>query len=278
VGLTVMGAVHGNEVAGAVVVTSFVRDLLHGVHRPTVPVGIVLGNAEAVRAGRRYLERDLNRSFGRPGTELHEDARARSLEPLLSRTALMVDVHQTSDASRTPFFIFPYTSDNVRFARGIAGEWPCVTHAGDTYGSDGLCSDEFVVGQGGIAITLELGQSGRDPYQEAAGTWAVGRALAVSEQVLRGRWPASVDPAHLYTWAKLVQYPEARVSLRADLCNFSEVVAEEVIGTVDGKPLRAPASGWVLFPMRPAFFAHLGARPGLLYRLLRRTTEAELSA
>jgi succinylglutamate desuccinylase len=218
----------------------------------------------------RYLDRDLNRSFGRDAHDSVEDRRARQIEPLLASTAFMMDVHQTSDVSKTPFFIFPYARQSVDFARAVQAEWPIVTFSDPEYSPMGRCCDEYVQGSGGVGITLELGQAGVDPYQEAVGRWAAARAVyAVACALQNLPWPEAQHAAPIYTWCDVVPYPTEPSDFAPEVCNFAPIRQGQTLGEIGGTPMVADRDGIILFPMRPAHLAHLPARPRALYRVLR---------
>lgn len=277
VGLTVLAGVHGNETAGLGVLETFLRDLRDGVVVPRVRLAVGLGNPAALAVRLRYVDRDLNRSFDRDDAEQVEDARARALEPLLATSAFFLDLHQTSDPSLHPFFIFPYQRRNVAFARTVSPTWAIVTHFDEHYSATGRCADEYVATQGGTGITLELGQAGDDPYQVGVGAWAVGRAVRAVERTLLGEPAAPLpDTGPIYTWHTLVPYPGRAAQLRADLKNFSPVVQGERLGTHRGTPILAPASGRLLFPVRPIHLAHLPEDPTWLCRLVGEVDDHDL--
>jgi succinylglutamate desuccinylase len=290
--LTLIGLTHGNELAGGGVINGFLALLAAGVVPLDVEIAVILGNPWAARQNKRFLERDLNRSFasplpaGRPGTL--EGDRARALEPILADTALLVDFHQvTRDVDRS-FFIFPYRPESYAFARAIAPWQTVVTHWGAGFSVEGKCTDEFVNASGGTGISLELGQNGLERKQVATGVEAALWALAYAAQRFAGgesgafelaRQRAQTFAPELYTWAEVVPWPaKGVVTLEPGWDNFAEVKAGQRLGTVDGVALAALKAGRMLFPkyLTPEQQAALTSRPTELCRIMRRITEAEL--
>ncbi|MDQ3235644.1 MAG: succinylglutamate desuccinylase/aspartoacylase family protein [Pseudobdellovibrionaceae bacterium] len=268
IGVTLQAATHGNEVGGIDVLNACLRLLHAGLINPPFPMGFAIGNPLAVKANRRFVEKDLNRSFGQTVKDLDEDKRARSLEPLLEKSALFVDFHQTIEPSHRPFFIFPYTKSAFAFAAALHDQIPIVTHWGLSFSKDGMCSDEYVNHRGGTGLTIELGQKGFDAYHSGVGLQvalaAVQYAVGLFTGVTDGR--PSLDP-ELYTWKAIIPYEEG-MTLREGLVNFQAVASGEAVGSHQGKILRAPADGWILFPKYPR--DPLAAPAKELYRIIKR--------
>jgi len=74
--VAVVGAIHGDEPCGAVAIDA----LLDADPEVQRPVKLIVANEEALEAGVRYVETDLNRAFpGSPDAETHEDRLAHDL-------------------------------------------------------------------------------------------------------------------------------------------------------------------------------------------------------
>lgn len=84
----VSAGVHGDETAPIELLSELVADIATGAAPLACRFGIVLGNVAAMRAGRRYIDDDLNRLFcGRHAQvpDSREAPRARALEAAASR-------------------------------------------------------------------------------------------------------------------------------------------------------------------------------------------------
>ena len=280
--LTILAVVHGNEVAGLPIVTKLLNQILSGAIRLQAPIGIALGNSEAALVGRRFIDQDLNRSFGAPVNHSREAQRARELEDLLARSQFLLDIHQTREPSESAFFIFPWQRKSFDFARRISRELPVVTHWGGAFSKDGMCSDEFVNAKGGTGITLELGQAGFDEDQIAIGLACSLQALETTGSADGG--PNKLrkkvhNPGALYTWNGIIPYPPTGdVALVPGLINFQMVAARDLIAKHDGQDIFAPVSGRILFPkyIRPGSPEFGGPRPAELCRIMKTITEEEL--
>ncbi len=285
IALTLMGITHGNETAGIAVLNNLLALLSSGAARLEIPVAFLLGNPWAARENKRFLERDLNRSFNRAAPEAKEERRAVELSQVLRCTDFIVDFHQTTKQSDRPFFIFPYSKPSFAFARELAPRQTIVTHWGKPFSVEGMCSDEYVNSQGGTGISLELGQNGFDPYQIGggveAGLWAIRTVTdrwkgGHADAFAKGR--ADNDP-ELYTWAEIMPWPETgMVDLDEGWTNFKDVEEGQRLGTVDGKPLLAPVGGRMLFPkyLTRDQQRALDSRPTELCRIMKRIETGDL--
>lgn len=277
--LFVMGATHGNELAGLASVVEFLKSLCFSSVHLQVPVIVALGNYEAVRKNQRFLEKDLNRSFLNDDYESLEGKRARELEKPLSKTMWLLDFHQTLKKSEEAFFIFPYTKAGYEFARGIHPQTRIVTHWGDGFSVDGSCTDEFLNRNGGAGLSYELGQNGFDPYQIALGAQAALSALDYVTSKLRNetRYVEKSPQGQIFTWETVVPFPpEGRPILTDGFYNFQMIQKGEVIGDMDGKPIHAKASGRIIFPKYITKNEDLTKRPSELYRLMKAIKEVDL--
>jgi succinylglutamate desuccinylase len=277
--LLLMALTHGNEFGGLLVLNALCALLESGQVTPSISVGLVLCNVAAARRQMRQVDRDLNRTFGRVEGETLEDRRAREVEPMMRRARFSVDFHQTIEPSHTPFLVFAYEPLSLRFARGILPRAPVVTHWGRPFsgGSNGGCtSDEFIHRQGGVAVSVELGQKGDDVYQVAVGLSVCLHAMTVISVVDGGGElpPLSDELNPIYTWGDIVPYPDGHVLLEPGLTNFQPIQAGQRLGALAGDAVLAPSSGYLLFPKYVG--SSTEPRPAELYRLLRRASLSEL--
>ena len=278
IGLTLMGITHGSEWAGVAVLNRVLEHLIAGTIRLRIPVAFVRGNPWAARENKRFLERDLNRSFARGSAATLEERRAGELEYLLARTAYLVDFHQTMQPSDRAFFIFPYRCDALDLARSIAPEQTIVTHWGQSFSAEGRCTDEYVNASGGLGITVELGQNGFSPYQIAVGVESALWAITVATACLEGRTLADLvkercaTEPEIFTWSQIIPWPnQGVVHLDTGWTNFREVEKGQRLGDVDGSPILAEVSGRILFPkyLTPEQQESSTTRPTELLRVMR---------
>ena len=129
----VSAIVHGNEVGGLASLNDFLEIYASGSLQTDVPTVVFLGNVRAAEMGRRFVERDMNRSFNMDDLATHEARRTKELENIMLNAGFYLDIHQTKKKSSTGFFIFPFKKESFEFARSLMPRTPIVTHWGTRF-------------------------------------------------------------------------------------------------------------------------------------------------
>ncbi len=261
------GSLHGNEPAGVYALQRVVDTLAKGV--PIQGEFIALtGNRQALAAGRRFIDRDLNRVWAGMSGSGHvasrpADAEAVEAAELLSefRSILkrargpvsIVDLHTTSGDS-PPFATIGDTLRNRAFA--LAFGVPIVLgleeHLDGTFLS-------FADTKGLITMGFEGGRHD-DPasvdYLEAC-AWM---ALAVSGVVDDGLAPVHAARETLRAISRGVprvlevryRHPisqDDEFSMEVGFASFQPVMADQVVARDRRGPVRTPQSGRLLMPL-----------------------------
>ncbi|MBF0440798.1 MAG: succinylglutamate desuccinylase/aspartoacylase family protein [Oligoflexales bacterium] len=252
--LTFMALVHGNEVGGIAVLNDLLDVIGNGSFRLHIPFAVLIGNLSAAYKNKRFIDRDLNRSFLRDNVDSCEDERARELEKILAKTLYLMDFHQTSQHSETSFFIGPYTSEGLDFVLASAPRLPIVTHWNDVFSDEGRCSDEYVNLSGGYGFTIELGQNGFSPNQISMGVYTGLGAINYVQNGLIQKIPKKIrrrkkNIGGLFTWSQVVSTNCGRAVLDPGWYNFKNVIKGERLGESDGVPILAESNGAMLFPV-----------------------------
>eukprot|EP00037_Helgoeca_nana_P022193 m.225975 g.225975 ORF g.225975 m.225975 type:complete len:349 (+) comp25920_c0_seq4:71-1117(+) len=118
--VAVVGGTHGNEATGVALATHYLRNPV-SVQRPSFETSIVIGNPAAVKANRRYVDKDLNRCFlasdlaeytPANGSSTIEVSRAAEINALLgpklnSSTDFILDCHTTTAATGLALMMAP---------------------------------------------------------------------------------------------------------------------------------------------------------------------------
>jgi succinylglutamate desuccinylase len=98
--VAIVGGTHGNELTGVYLVEKFARspELLA---RPNFECVTLLANPKAIAANRRYIDRDLNRSFdnadlANPTLTGYEAQRAKEIATELANVDLIIDLHSST--------------------------------------------------------------------------------------------------------------------------------------------------------------------------------------
>lgn len=89
--ILVIGCVHGDELIG--------RKIINKLRKLTISHGTlvtVIANTHAIKAGKRFVDQDLNRSFPGNPKGNHEECLAYSLFPLIKEADIVLDIHSTT--------------------------------------------------------------------------------------------------------------------------------------------------------------------------------------
>jgi len=255
--LAVGSMIHGDEVGSLPGVLRVMEGLENGDITYRGKVTFFIGNPEAGRAGRRFLEADLNRVFHAEAGEEHEGRRARQIMPILDDCQLFVDLHQTILATRQRFYIFPWSEVGWRWSRALAAAGVWVTrHPGQAFSSGTCCADEYVRLRGLPGITIELGERGFRAEAEDTAELAIRRALHLIDAIAAGE-TTLVEAAEAQPELDFVHtvhreaFATPGLCLRPGLLNFEPVEEGELLSAPGTPELRAPLSGQVLFPKFP---------------------------
>lgn len=252
--LSIMSAIHGNEVAGISIVSNVLEFIATGAFNWDYKLALGVGNYEAALQNVRYVDRDLNRSFCRNSRNTLEEQRAQELEKVLMRSEFLIDYHQTIMPSQRPFFIFPFAKKAFKFAQLIAPRQDIITHWGGNFSAEGTCSDELVNNTGGGGVTIETGQNGFDPIQISYGSHVAINAMRLLDQSIHIDWLRFGDVEEnaeqgIFTWAHVLKCStRSQFAVKEGFINFQDVAANELLAMVDGKEQLSPCGGKVLFP------------------------------
>jgi len=269
--LIAIAAIHGNEQAGI----TAARRVVERLSRDDVTVRGELiafaGNVAAMRAGRRYLARDLNRVWSEAQVAIVEaraeadlDAEDREQLEILSavRAAIaratgpvyLVDLHTTS-AHGVPFALFGDTLAQRAFVSAL----PLPIIMGLEEQVDGVLSS-YWTRQGCITFGVEGGQHD-DPGSidnleavlllaaGAAGLFARGavtetRAAHALLESSRGSLPRVMEVVSRHAIA-----PEDAFKMEPGFKNLDHARAEQLLARDRNGEIRAPRDGLVMLPL-----------------------------
>ncbi|MFO1328321.1 MAG: succinylglutamate desuccinylase/aspartoacylase family protein [Rubrivivax sp.] len=279
--LLVLGAVHGNEVAGQLGIERTVAELDRGdwrVQRGCLTM-LPVTNPLAHELQRRMGDRNLNRNL-RPTAvpQDFEDRIANVLCPLLDAHDALLDLHsfqgrgeafvmigpRDNTGTLEPFALAAHEERLARHlgVRRIVDGWLGVYEAGvarrraraqhqgralDTDPNYGVGTTEYMRSRGGWAMTLECGQHA-DPQAPEVAYRAIRQAVALLQLA-----PLPLQPAR--TDHEVLSLVEVTDRLHADdrfvreWASFDPVKGGEPVAVRhDGQIVAAPADGRIVFP------------------------------
>lgn len=244
--------VHGDEVGPLPAAAALVQSLRAGEVAFGGRLSLFVGNPDAVRAGVRALDSDLNRVFLPEPPDDREGRRARALKPLLDAADLFLDLHQTGQPTAEPFYTLPWRPMDERWAQALAGARLWLARPwGQDFSPGTCCADEYVRARGRPGLTLELSQKGLDPDTSARARQVLHRLLRLVDQDAAGQ---PLEPGPPLTFLQTVHREPLGVPLRRlqpGLHNLQPVARGQVLSPPDGPEILCPVDGLLVFPTYP---------------------------
>ncbi|MCH7410583.1 succinylglutamate desuccinylase/aspartoacylase family protein [Belliella sp. DSM 111904] len=278
--LIISCGIHGNEIAGLIAAEEILEELKLQSTAPELNVLFLLGNRQALKEKKRFIDKDLNRIFlidynkdSLPVTrqesrqdleelnEIHEvkerDEIIKVIEELEHSVGVKgkfyyIDMHTTSSYSK------PYISANVKFSQTDflkAFELPIVL------GIEKFIPghfDHYLASRGYVGFTVEGGQH-KDPNAVKILKEVLLKAIKIlSKPKLIDRLgnfskPAKIsDENHPETYEVLFRFhiPEGKTfRMNPGFENFTKVVKNQVLASLDNKAVLAPISGQIFMPL-----------------------------
>jgi predicted deacylase len=250
--LLVLGAVHGDEVCGALAVPRVMRELETGALalRQGRVTFVPVCNPRAYAANKRYIERNLNRYLvpvEQP--DCYEARLGNILCGLLADCDILLDLHSSPCGTAPHVFAGPPDERERAYAAALG---PSILMTGweDVYGTrpdplEGIGTEEAARRLGALAALVECGRNG-DPQAVEVAYRAVRNALA--------HFGMSDDapPAHAATRLvkmERVYYREDEGTFAQPWEDFSPVAAGQLMAIrAHGERLCAPADGVIVIP------------------------------
>ncbi len=266
--LIAVAGVHGNEPGGVHAARRVLARLeeLRGALRGEVVM--LAGNVEALRQGRRYLARDLNRRWTDAAlahlTDAPEDTEQRALtgaiEAAVARArgeVFLVDLHTTS-APGVPFVIFGDTERQRRFVF----ELPVPLLLGLVAHIDGTLA-EYWRHRGLVTFAIEGGQHDdpRSVDNLAAALWV---SLASAGNLAPSHTPEceaskrlldacrGVLPRVIEVLSRRAITADDRFVMEPGFANLATARAGQLLARDRGGEIRAPHDGVVILPLYQA--------------------------
>lgn len=256
--IVISGIVHGNEVGSLPAILKIIKDLQENKISYGGKISFFLGNVAAAQKNVRFIETDLNRSFGSVNLiQTSEKKRASELAPLLSTADVYIDFHQTIMPCLRPFYIFEMDYKSYYWARAAGIAKTYVTRKkGAAFSNAGMCTDEYVRSCGKAGITIELSEQGFDPQAESMTYHIIRRSIKNMDLVYLhhidikkiAHKNEDFEFFHI-THKESFNNPTKR--LNSNLKNFTYIEKNAAIGFIENNILKTPTNGYVLFPKYP---------------------------
>jgi succinylglutamate desuccinylase len=272
---------HGNEVGSLPPTIEFMERILSGEITANFRVTIFVGNPEAVKINKRFVEEDLNRVYSHLDRPTLESKRAQELAPVIASSDLFIDLHQTIGPTLCPFFIFRFDAKSYHWARAFGGATEFITRPPKSSEiSDTLNQNEFAIQQGIPSFTLELGTKGYNQSSIHLAEKTLKKAIELFqktetrtiEELAKERPPLSV-----FEICDQQPFKTPAYRLKDGFKNLQAVKKGESLGFMEDKTLMlAKEDGVILFPKYPPRDENqnaIGPLPHMIYELARVITK-----
>lgn len=134
-------ATHGNEKIGLKVVREMEK-----LHIDNLAVQI--GNEEALKLNKRYIDQDLNRSFLGKKNGNYEERRAFKLTPAIKSSDLVIDVHSTTSDTKDTLIVSKLDKETLECVKSIQPKYVIIMEN----------SKNSLISQAKIGISFEYGK------------------------------------------------------------------------------------------------------------------------
>lgn len=282
-GLIVLGAVHGNETCGTEAILRLAAELERGERallRGTLTL-VPVANPLAYQRRQRMGERNLNRNFR--VTDMpqdFEDRVANRLCPLLAAHDVLLDLHSFHTPGEPFVMLGPENNDHgLESFRQAVEEEALVRRLGprrivegwlDTYAigvarrlrnpnatlraqmlstdpSYGIGTTEYMRRQGGYGVTLECGQHD-DPEAPDVAYRAILNTLS-HLGLMDLPAPPPRNDLEVLRLVEVIDRDDVLDRFTRAWQSFDRIQAGEEIGVrADGRSVRSPADGFIVFP------------------------------
>jgi succinylglutamate desuccinylase len=266
--------IHGDETAPIEILSRILHDLAQAPCRlaPDLELMLAVGNMDAIAAGRRFVEADLNRMFRDERGDLEGTAEARRADEIMRATAQFfdggrenwhLDLHTAIRPSHYPVFAvvpdaIPATAKRALLGCLGAGGIEAAILNSASAGTFSACTAERF---GAVSATVELGQIGgfgcNDLERFAAASGMIDAFLT------SGVPPSGAPPAVFRVAQQLVKHSaDFRMAFDRTTWNFTKMHPGELIAEDGDVAYRVGSEPeYVVFPnpdVRP------GLRAGLM--------------
>jgi succinylglutamate desuccinylase len=249
--LVVGSAVHGDEIGSIPAIIDFIQATLQN---PITKgrITFFLGNKPAIELNKRFVDFDLNRILGVSGSS-PEHSRANELATLLETADFFIDLHQTIQPTKSPFYISLDHPSTLAFAEFLdATDVFVVDHE---LPADQLSTEQYTLKKGKPALSIEIGPIGMNPESHLTTQRLLEavRRLVEDPNAAQKKFSNKISAKlKKYRMAYQVKYQSPDDRLLAGWKNFDPINRGQILGTrAQGEPILSPESGHIFFPKYP---------------------------
>lgn len=170
VNILLTGLTHGDETIGLQIINLILQEIKTNLNlgkNVNFKIAFLLNNVEAYKKNIRFIESDLNRSFGSEEKNTKEKKRAQEIENIISqfKIELLLDLHQTIEITNSAFVVIPESEDLIQLSNRITKQYPIVTFSPSGFSHKGKTLIEYAKSKSILALVYEIGQKGFNDAQ-----------------------------------------------------------------------------------------------------------------
>lgn len=246
---------HGNETIGLSIAINLLKKILKQTLLSKLNIGIGIANRKAIEVDARSVGYDMNRSFAKTTVPVtYEEVRARNLEMIALQSNSILDIHQTTNSSISPFFVLKESSYNFNFFNSFQmKEWPVILYKEGNFSKDGEAYSSYCLHKKIPFITVELGLAGENEELSALFSKKI---IAILTKHDSKSWKVALENSHAKLSPGIATYQEA-YSLQKitdddyiidNLLNLSLISKGTLFAYQNSKPIYADFDCYALFP------------------------------
>lgn len=251
----IISGIHGNEIGGIVASMYFAKWLCKNTFpHPAQEFIFCLGNIEAIRQGKRFIHKDLNRCFHLENERLslafnenHNEVReSQRIARVIKQASVVIDLHQTVQPTLSAFLCTIKDRANIQLISEINMDIPVLTYDND-FSQDGWTTENYSQNYGIPALTLETGQTGLDQKQiSLTQKFLMAYLRKSSWNSLSSKTSCSI----METEQVILQNPTRSIQLVHGFKNFSRIKSGQIIAfdSQSQTSIQSKVTGYLLFP------------------------------
>ena len=159
--LMIFGLTHGDEVIGLQIINLILEKIK--TNNLNLNIGFMLNNIKASILDKRYIDRDLNRSFSIQQDYSLESRRAVRIGQIIleSKPKLIIDLHQTIENSKSPFCVIPEKPALIKLSQLRFPKIPIICFSNENgFSISGQTLIEFSNFHNIPSLVFEIGKKG----------------------------------------------------------------------------------------------------------------------
>ena len=254
-------ATHGDEVGSIPSALTHFKDFTAGKTPFKGQWTLIWGHPEASQIRKRFVQKDLNRLYGRLEDTSLEGRRALEISDVIKEADLFVDFHQTIMPTLVPFYSLRWNKNSYHLARALGKVNVLLSQPPLEKNSKNVKTQvDFASLYDIPAVTVELGVKGFHKSSQELADHHFGRLLEIAsscgetislEDVL-ARYAFKNPDMSIFECIHRETFLNTDMGLNKGWKNFAPVQKGEEVGYKDANhSLVAPQNGVIIFPKYP---------------------------